>query len=127
MTKGRSKLILALAAYFGLSAAYNLYLLVVSFGVRSLGDQLYEAAYIVIIGAVAFGLYRHLRWAMWLYLASAAVAAAIWVIQDPLASIDPQHHTGVVIFTLLFLIVPGVLIWLRRDRLSSSPIEPRNA
>ncbi|HEY0013111.1 MAG TPA: hypothetical protein VGB79_09700 [Allosphingosinicella sp.] len=127
MTKARSKLILALSAYFAFGTALSLYTLAVEAGSLGVGQWLYQAVMIAICAAVAFGLYRHLRWALWLYLASAVVAFAGWAAGDPLAPIDPKYHTAVVVFMVLALVVPGVLMWIRRDRLSPSSIEQVNA
>jgi hypothetical protein len=114
---GRSKIILALAAWFALSALAALVQGMGKFGAMDGSVKLEWGAGVLVTLIVAAGLFLHRRWAMWLYFVYAAVGLAMFLMRGP-------NSTALFIaLTLGALIIPGILIWIRRDQLRGGSAE----
>ena len=121
-----SKIILGVAAWLLISALYSVYVVASSRGPLDSPEKLLNLAGVVVALTVAIGLFRHRRWAMWLYFAYAAVGLALFVLRGDFntAAGDAGLLFGAALAAIL---IPAILIWFRRDRLGPAPAERPDA
>jgi hypothetical protein len=122
----RSKIILGVSAWLMLSALFALWTVASGPGELGSSDRLQNLAGVVVAATVSIGLFLHRRWAMWLYFAYAAIGLLLFLLGGDLEVASGKGGLMVGI-ALVAVLVPAVLIWIRRDRLGPNAAEPSNA
>ena len=116
-----SKIIVAVAAWLLLNAIAALWMVASSSAPIGSPFKLGALAAVVIAATAAIGLFRHRRWGMWLYFAYAVPALAL------LVSGAGREGPLFTALALAAILVPAILIWIRRDRLTAPAAERPNA
>ncbi len=114
----KSKIIYALAIWFAYVGVFGLYSNLTEFGTKgALWDA--QSLLMTAVGlACAVGFSLHRKWALWTYFGALPLGVAmnfLWLRDNP----PPQLFWGTMfLITLILNLVPAILMWIRRGRLT---------